>query len=58
VGPAGGVADAAYRGYGPYPDERRYDFILDNCRRFLAGQPLRNLVETNHRRDEPTRAGG
>src|SRR6266700_508450 len=32
-------------GYGPYLDERRYDIILDNCRRFLAGQPLRNLVD-------------
>jgi hypothetical protein len=26
-------------------DERRYDIILDNCRRFLVGQPLRNLVD-------------
>jgi phosphoglycerate dehydrogenase-like enzyme len=32
-------------GYGPYLDERRYDIILDNCRRFLADQPLRNLVD-------------
>src|SRR5438477_8453991 len=32
-------------GYGPYLDERRYDIILDNCRRFLTGQPLRNLVD-------------
>ena len=32
-------------GYGPYLDERRYDIILDNCRRFLAGQPLRNVVD-------------
>ena len=32
-------------GYGPYLDERRYDIILDNCRRFLANQPLRNLVD-------------
>jgi phosphoglycerate dehydrogenase-like enzyme len=32
-------------GYGPYLDDRRYDIILDNCRRFLAGQPLRNLVD-------------
>src|SRR6516164_4652962 len=32
-------------GYGPYLDERRYDIILDNCRRFLASQPLRNLVD-------------
>jgi len=32
-------------GYGPYLDERRYEIILDNCRRFLTGQPLRNLVD-------------
>ena len=32
-------------GYGPISDERRYEIILDNCRRFLAGQPLRNLVD-------------
>ena len=32
-------------GYGPYLDERRYDVLLDNCRRFLAGQPLRNVVD-------------
>ena len=24
-------------GYGPYLDDRRYEIILDNCRRFLAG---------------------
>jgi phosphoglycerate dehydrogenase-like enzyme len=32
-------------GYGPHLDERRFDIILDNCRRFLAGQPLRNRVD-------------
>src|SRR5271163_4170993 len=32
-------------GHGPYLDERRYEIILDNCRRFLAGHPLRNLVD-------------
>jgi phosphoglycerate dehydrogenase-like enzyme len=32
-------------GHGPYLDERRYEIILDNCHRFLAGQPLRNLVD-------------
>ena len=32
-------------GYGPYLNERRYEIIVDNCRRFLAGQPLRNLVD-------------
>ena len=32
-------------GYGPYLDERRYEIIADNCRRFLAGQELRNIVD-------------
>jgi phosphoglycerate dehydrogenase-like enzyme len=32
-------------GYGPHLDERRFAIILDNCRRFLAGQPLRNRVD-------------
>ena len=32
-------------GYGPYLDDRRLDIILDNCRRFAAGQPLRNVVD-------------
>jgi phosphoglycerate dehydrogenase-like enzyme len=32
-------------GYGPYLDDRRGDILLDNCRRFLAGQPLRNVVD-------------
>jgi len=32
-------------GYGPYLDERRYAIIEDNCRRFLAGRLLRNLVD-------------
>lgn len=32
-------------GYGPYLDERRYDILSDNCRRFMAGQPLRNVVD-------------
>lgn len=32
-------------GYGPHLDERRYAIILDNCRRFLAGTPLRNRVD-------------
>jgi phosphoglycerate dehydrogenase-like enzyme len=35
-------------GYGPYLDERRYAIILDNCRRFLAGEKLRNLVDKAH----------
>jgi phosphoglycerate dehydrogenase-like enzyme len=32
-------------GYGPYLDDRRGAILLDNCRRFLAGQPLRNVVD-------------
>ncbi len=32
-------------GYGPYLDDRRYDIVLNNCRRFIAGQPLLNVVD-------------
>src|SRR5438552_7325572 len=32
-------------GHGPYLDERRFEVLTDNCRRFAAGQPLRNLVD-------------
>jgi len=32
-------------GFGPFLDDRRYEVILENCRRFLAGQPLRNVVD-------------
>jgi phosphoglycerate dehydrogenase-like enzyme len=32
-------------GHGPYLDERRFEVLLDNCRRFLAGEPLRNVVD-------------
>lgn len=32
-------------GYGPYLDDRRYDILADNCRRFSSGQPLRNVVD-------------
>jgi phosphoglycerate dehydrogenase-like enzyme len=32
-------------GFGPYLDERRFEILLDNCRRFGAGQPLRNVVD-------------
>ncbi|MCC6535415.1 MAG: D-2-hydroxyacid dehydrogenase [Burkholderiales bacterium] len=32
-------------GFGPYLDERRYQIILDNCRSFLAAEPLRNVVD-------------
>jgi phosphoglycerate dehydrogenase-like enzyme len=32
-------------GYGPYLDERRADILIDNCRRFARGEPLRNVVD-------------
>jgi phosphoglycerate dehydrogenase-like enzyme len=32
-------------GFGPYLDDRRLDILIDNCRRFGAGQPLRNVVD-------------
>jgi len=32
-------------GYGPYLDERRFEILRDNCRRFLAGEPLQNVVD-------------
>jgi phosphoglycerate dehydrogenase-like enzyme len=32
-------------GFGPYLDERRFEILLENCRRFLAGRPLRNVVD-------------
>ena len=32
-------------GFGPYLDDRRLDILLDNCKRFVAGQPLRNVVD-------------
>ena len=31
--------------YGPHLNERRYAITRDNCRRFLAGEPLRNVVD-------------
>src|SRR3954469_9702714 len=31
-------------GYGPHVNERRYEILHDNCQRFLAGTPLRNLA--------------
>jgi len=30
---------------GPYLNDRRTELFLDNCRRFDAGQPLRNVVD-------------
>ncbi len=35
-------------GYGPHLDERRFEILLDNCRRFVAGAPLRNVVDKKH----------
>jgi len=35
-------------GHGPYLDERRLEVLLDNARRFVAGQPLRNVVDKRH----------
>ncbi|PYM24033.1 MAG: D-2-hydroxyacid dehydrogenase [Candidatus Rokuibacteriota bacterium] len=32
-------------GHGPYLDERRLDVLLDNARRFVSSQPLRNVVD-------------
>jgi phosphoglycerate dehydrogenase-like enzyme len=32
-------------GFGPYLDERRFEILLDNCRRFVANEPLRNVVD-------------
>ena len=32
-------------GHGRYLDDRRFEILLDNGRRFLAGQPLRNVVD-------------
>ncbi len=32
-------------GYGPYLDDRRFEIVLDNCRAFAAGKPLRNVVD-------------
>jgi phosphoglycerate dehydrogenase-like enzyme len=32
-------------GFGPYLDDRRFEILLDNARRFLAGEPLRNVVD-------------
>jgi phosphoglycerate dehydrogenase-like enzyme len=35
-------------GFGPYLDDRRLEILLDNARRFVAGQPLRNVVDKAH----------
>jgi phosphoglycerate dehydrogenase-like enzyme len=35
-------------GEGPFLPERRTAILLDNCRRFAAGQSLRNVVDKEH----------
>jgi len=35
-------------GFGPYLDDRRLEIILDNARRFVRGEPLRNVVDKAH----------
>ena len=35
-------------GFGPYLDERREEIIVDNARRFVRGEPLRNVVDKAH----------
>jgi len=32
-------------GWGPYLDDRRYQIVVDNCRAFLDGRALRNVVD-------------
>ena len=32
-------------GHGPYLDDRRLAVLVDNAKRFAAGQPLRNVVD-------------
>ncbi|HUB45170.1 MAG TPA: D-2-hydroxyacid dehydrogenase [Acetobacteraceae bacterium] len=32
-------------GYGPYLNDRRFEIIVENCRAFAAGRPLRNVVD-------------
>ena len=32
-------------GYGPFLDDRRSEIIVDNAKRFVAGSPLRNVVD-------------
>ncbi len=32
-------------GHGPYLDERRFEVLSDNCRRFVEGRELRNVVD-------------
>jgi phosphoglycerate dehydrogenase-like enzyme len=32
-------------GHGPYLNDRRFQIMVDNCRAFAAGRPLRNVVD-------------
>jgi phosphoglycerate dehydrogenase-like enzyme len=32
-------------GFGPFLDDRRQEIIVDNARRFVRGEPLRNVVD-------------
>jgi phosphoglycerate dehydrogenase-like enzyme len=32
-------------GFGPFREERRFNILLNNCRSFLNGMPLQNLVD-------------
>lgn len=34
-------------GFGPHTGERRHQVLIENLRRFVAGEPLLNLVEKN-----------
>jgi phosphoglycerate dehydrogenase-like enzyme len=35
-------------GFGPFLDDRRQAIIVDNARRFVRGEPLRNVVDKAH----------
>lgn len=35
-------------GFGPYLDDRRRDVLVENAKRFAAGQPLINVVDKAH----------
>jgi phosphoglycerate dehydrogenase-like enzyme len=35
-------------GFGPYLDNRRQEIILDNAKRFVRDEPLRNVVDKEH----------
>jgi phosphoglycerate dehydrogenase-like enzyme len=32
-------------GHGPYLNDRRFEIMVDNCRAFAEGKPLRNVVD-------------